>query len=126
MNSDQKRYFDSVTTAIYARRNEDTNETNGNKLVLQGGAGVGNTFTLHLLRDMEISWEFQTEIMETTETAAALYKGGRTLDSLLRLGGDDKDEDEKLREPLATGADLNEMSCFESISADSAWRIYDG
>lgn len=93
LNSDQKRVFDTVMTALYARRDEDTTQTNGKAFIVQGGAGVGKTYTLNVLRDMAMSRGFLAEITATTGIAAALYKGGRTLHSLLGLGVDDKDDE---------------------------------
>lgn len=81
LNTDQKGVFDTVMTTLYARRHEDTTRTHGKTFILQGGAGVGKTYTLNLLRDMEMSRGFLTEIAATTRIAAALYKGGRTLHS---------------------------------------------
>lgn len=42
-------------TAIYAIRDEETTETHGKAFLLEGGAKVGNTFTLSILRDMVMS-----------------------------------------------------------------------
>lgn len=65
--------------ALYSRRNEDTTQTHEKAFIIQEWAGVGNMFTINVLRDMAMSRRFLTEITVNTGIVVALYKGGRNL-----------------------------------------------
>lgn len=83
-----------MMTEISERRYENTTETNGKELVLKYGTGVGNGYTMRLLRDMEfLSW-IRMGISDTTDFEAYMDVGDRNWNNLLSISIYDKENDE--------------------------------
>lgn len=92
LNQHQRTFVDEVTHALERiPSGEGQTRSNGKLFFLQGRAGTGKTYTLNILREYAETIGNVVEIAATTGIAATLYKGGRTVHSLLGLGIDDKD-----------------------------------
>lgn len=92
-NSSQKRVLNTVMNDLYSRGNDDTSQTLGKAMIVQGGSVVGKRDTLIVLRDMDMSRGFLAEIKATKGNAPAFNMGASCLHSLIRLGVDDKDDE---------------------------------
>lgn len=91
-NSSQKAVFDEILRPLEDRTISNSARTDGKAFFLQGRAGRGKTYMLHLLRQMAEHKGLIVQITATTGIAASLYEDGRTLHSLLGIRVDDKDK----------------------------------
>ena len=99
-----------------SRSHQDRHGTDGHAFFLQGLDGTGKTYLLSVLRDMLEAEGMFAEICATTGIAAKLYRGGRTLHSLLGLGVEDKDASDQHSKLSKYGPNSERGKLIKSLS----------
>ena len=116
LHPQQKATVDEIFQLVMSGSHQDRHNTDRHTFFLQRHAGTGKRYLLSILRDMVEAEGMFAEICATSGIAAKLYRGGRTLHSLLGLGVEDRDASDQHSKLSKYGRNSQRGQLIKSLS----------